>query len=61
MLSKGKFGWYTIAQDGIRPNKEKTEALNKLNPPTNTKTLKSFLGAFQFFCKIHTEFIPENR
>ena len=38
---------HTIAQDGIRPNKEKTEAINKLNPPTNTKTLKSFLGAIQ--------------
>ena len=27
---------------------------NKLNPPTNTKTLKSFLGAIQYFAK----FIP---
>ena len=45
---------HTIAQDGIRPNKEKTEAINKLNPPTNTKTLKSFLGAIQYFAK----FIP---
>ena len=35
---------HTIAQDGIRPNKEKTEAINKLNSPTNTKTLKSFWG-----------------
>ena len=45
---------HTIAQDGIRPNKEKTEAINKLNPPTNTKTLESFLGAIQYFAK----FIP---
>ena len=45
---------HTIAQDGIRPNKEKTEAINKLNPPTNTKTLKSYLGAIQYFAK----FIP---
>ena len=45
---------HTIAQDGIRPNKEKTEAIHKLNPPTNTKTLKSFLGAIQYFAK----FIP---
>ena len=44
----------TISQDGIRPNKEKTDAINKLNPPTNTKTLKSFLGAIQYFAK----FIP---
>ena len=46
---------HTIAQDGIRPNKQKTEAINKLNPPTNTKTLKSFSGAIQYFAK----FIPK--
>ena len=45
---------HTISQDGIRPNKEKTDAINKLEPPTNTKTLKSFLGAIQYFAK----FIP---
>ena len=43
---------HTISQDGIRPNKEKTDAINKLKPPTNTKTLKSFLGAIQNFAKI---------
>ena len=45
---------HTISQDGIRPNKEKTDAINKLSSPTNTKTLKSFLGAIQSFAK----FIP---
>ena len=45
---------HTISQDGIRPNKEKTDAINNLDPPTNTKTLKSFLGAIQYFAK----FIP---
>ena len=46
---------HTISQDGIRPNKDKTDAINKLNPPpTNTKTFKSFLGAIQNFAK----FIP---
>ena len=44
----------TISQDGIRPNKEKTDAINKLKTHTETKTLKSFLGAIQFFAK----FIP---
>ena len=43
---------HTISQDGIRPNKEKTEAINKLNPPTNTKTLKSVLGAIQYFANV---------
>ena len=45
---------HTIPQDGIRSNKEKTNAINELEPPTNTKTLKSFLGAIQYFAK----FIP---
>ena len=44
----------TISQDGIRQNKEKTDAINKLDPPTKTKTLKSFPGAIQYFAK----FIP---
>ena len=42
---------HTKSQDGIIPNKEKTDAINKLEPPTNTKTLKSFLGAIQYFAK----------
>ena len=45
---------HTISQEGIRPKKEKTDAINKLEHPTNTKTLKSFLGAIQYFVK----FIP---
>ena len=40
---------HTLSQDGIRPNKEKTEAIIKMEHPTNTKTLKSFLGAIQYF------------
>ena len=52
---KKQSGWgHTVAQERMRPNKEKTEAINKLNPPINTKTLKSFLGAIQYFAK----FIP---
>ena len=35
-------------------NKEKTDAINKLEPPTNAKALKSFLGDIQYFAK----FIP---
>ena len=29
----------------------KTDAINKLQPTTNTKTLKTFLGAIQYFAK----------
>ena len=42
---------HTFSQDGISPNKENTDAMNKLVHPTNTKTLKSFLGAIQYFAK----------
>ena len=45
---------HTISQDGIGPNKEKTDAINKIKHPTNPKTFKSFLGAIQYFAK----FIP---
>ena len=41
----------TVSQDGIRHNKEKTDAINKLEHPTNTKTLKSFLGTIRYFAK----------
>ena len=45
---------HTISQDGIRLNKERTDAISKLEPPTNTKPQTSFLGAIQYFAK----FIP---
>ena len=40
---------HTISKDGIRPNKQQTDAINKskLDSP-NTKLLKSFLGAIQY-------------
>ena len=41
-----------ISPDGVRQNKEKTDAMNKLEPPTNAKTLKSFLGAIQYLAKL---------
>ena len=52
-------GWqgHTIAQNGIRPNKEKTKSINKQNPTRNTKTLKAFLGAIQYIAK----FIPRKQ
>ena len=42
---------HAIAQDGIRPNKEKTHAISRLNPQTNSKTRKTSLGAIQYFAK----------
>ena len=36
-----------INQDGVRPIKDKTEAITKLEAPKNVKELNSFLGSIQ--------------
>ena len=46
---------HEIDENGIKPNEEKIEAILKLNPPENTKELKSFLGAKQYVAK----FLPK--
>ena len=46
---------HEIDQNGIKPNEEKVEAILKLEPPKNTKELKSFLGAIQYMAK----FLPK--
>ena len=38
---------HEIDENGIKPNEGKVEAILKLNPPENTKEMKSFLGAIQ--------------
>ena len=38
-----------------KPNEEKLEDILKLNPPENTKELKSFLGAIQWMAN----FLPK--
>ena len=40
----------------IRPNEEKTDAINNLEHPTNTKPLKSFLRLIQYFAKFMPNF-----
>ena len=46
-LFKEELTWlgYHINQNGVKPIKDKTEAIPKLKAPTNTKELKSFLGS----------------
>ena len=52
-LFKKELTWlgYEINQNGVKPNKDKTEAITKLEAPTNTKELKSFLGSIQHLSK----------
>ena len=52
-LFKNELTWlgYQINQNGVKPIKDKTEAITKLKAPTNTKELKSFLGSIQHLSK----------
>ena len=50
-MKQTKWLGHEIDENGIKPNDEKVEAIIKLNPPENTKKLKSFLGAIQYMAK----------
>ena len=52
-LFKQELTWlgYHINQSGVKPIKEKTEAITKLSAPKNPKELKSFLGSIQHLSK----------
>ena len=54
-MNRKKWLGHEIDENGIKPNEEKIEAIQKLNPPKNTKELKSFLGAIQYMAK----FLPK--
>ena len=50
-MKQTKWLGHEIDENGIKPNEGKVEAILKLNPPENTKELKSFLGAIQYMTK----------
>ena len=50
-MKQTKWLGHEIHENGIKPNEKKVEAILKLNPPENTKELKSFLGAIQYMAK----------
>ena len=52
-LFKQEITWlgYHIDQKGVKPIKDKTEAITKLMAPKNAKELKSFLGSIQHLAK----------
>ena len=54
-MNRIKWLGHEIDENGIKPNEEKIEAIQKLKPPENTKELKSFLGAIQYMAK----FLPK--
>ena len=52
-LFKKELTWlgYYISQNGVKPIKDKTEAITKLEAPKNVKELKSILGSIQHLSK----------
>ena len=50
-MNRTKWLRHQIDEKGIKSNEEKIEAILKLNPPENTKELKSFLEAIQYVAK----------
>ena len=40
---------YMLTREGIRPQKEKVQAILALKPPTGVKSLRSFLGIVQYY------------
>ena len=52
-LFKQEITWlgYHIDQNGVKPIKDKTEAITKLKAPRNAKELESFLGSIQHLSK----------
>ena len=62
-LFKRELTWlnYHINQNGVKPIKNKTEAITKLNAPKNAKELKSFLGSIQRLSKFIKNLSKKNR
>ena len=54
-MNRIKWLGHEIDENGIKPNDEKIEAIQKLKPPENTKELKSFLGTIKYMAK----FLPK--
>jgi hypothetical protein len=41
--------WFTLTPDGIKPGKNKLKVIKDAKPPTNIKTIRSFVGLCNFF------------
>ena len=48
---------HIISTKGIQPNDSKTQATQKLHPPTTPKQVPAFLGLFGFYKKYIKDFV----
>ena len=62
-LFKKDLTWlgFFINENGVKPIKEKTEAITKLAAPKNVKELKSFLGSIQHLSQFINNLSKKNR
>jgi hypothetical protein len=43
---------YILTRDGIKPRSKKVQAILAIQPPTNVKELRHFLGMVQYYCDL---------
>jgi hypothetical protein len=43
---------YILTRDGIKPQSNKVQAILAIQPPTNDKQLRHFLGMVQYYCDL---------
>jgi hypothetical protein len=43
---------YILTRDGIKPQSNKVQEIHAIQPPTNFKELRNFLGMVQYYCDL---------
>jgi hypothetical protein len=56
MVKQGIVLGHVISESGIEVDKAKSETVEKLPPPTNIKSLRSFLGYVGFYRRFIKDF-----
>ena len=49
LASEIEYLGYLLTRDGIKPQPEKVKAILAINPPTNVKSLRTFIGMVQYY------------